>query len=200
MSIEENIARAKELLKAHRPEFILLDIGLPDGNGIEFAKMVKIQNSSQKIIFLSAQNSPDIKLEGLEVGAEDFITKPFRLKELMLRLKKLTTRQVEEKNELTHFSAGALEVWFDRYEAKRGDGEIISLGQKDCEILKLLVENKNTVLARELIIETVWGEDGYPSNRTVDNYIVRLRRWAETDSEAIEILSVRSVGYKLVVK
>ena len=99
----KNIARAKELLKAHRLEFILLDIGLPDGNGIEFAKKVKIQNSSQKIIFLSAQNSPDIKLEGLEVGAEDYITKPFRLKELMLRLKSSPPGKLKRKMNLLTF-------------------------------------------------------------------------------------------------
>ena len=93
----KNLARAQELLKAHGHEFILLDIGLPDGNGIEFAKKVKLQNSAQKIIFLSAQNSPDIKLEGLEVGAEDYITKPFRLKELMLETKKLTTQRLKRR-------------------------------------------------------------------------------------------------------
>ena len=117
----------------------------------------------------------------------------------MLRLKSSRLQRSEKKNELNYFSAGKLRFGLIVTKQKKRMA-IISLGQKDCEILKLLVENKNTVLARELIIETVWGEDGYPSNRTVDNYIVRLRRWAETDSEALEILSVRSVGYKLVVK
>ena len=130
MLLGKKSSKSSGAFKSSWAEFILLDIGLPDGNGIEFAKKVKLQNSAQKIIFLSAQNSPDIKLEGLEVGAEDYITKPFRLKELMLRLKKLTTQRSEKKNELNYFSAGKLEVWFDRYEAKKADGDIISLGQR----------------------------------------------------------------------
>ena len=93
---------------------------------------MKLQNSAQKIIFLSAQNSPDIKLEGLEVGAEDYITKPFRLKELMLRLKKLTTQRSEKKNELNYFSPENSRFGLIVTKQKR-DGDIISLGQKDCD-------------------------------------------------------------------
>jgi two-component system, OmpR family, alkaline phosphatase synthesis response regulator PhoP len=180
---------------------VLMDIGLPDGNGIELAKSFRKQRKNFCLLFLSAQNDPQTRLEGLELGADDYITKPFDLRELNLRLNRI----FEMKKHFSYFQEeiiiGELSIWFKRYELKAANGMLISLSQKECGILELLYRHKNEVVSREKIINDIWGVDAYPSNRTVDNYIVKLRKWTETDkSQKIKIISARGVGYKLELK
>lgn len=177
---------------------ILMDIGLPDGNGLALAKEFRELRKDFVLLFLSALNDPNTRLEGLEIGAEDYITKPFELKELTIRLNRII-KSIEKTNEETEqIEHGDLVIWFNRYEVQDGVGNIVNLSQKECAILKLLYFNKNKVISRDEIINEVWGEDAFPSNRTVDNYIVKLRKWCETDSEqTINIESIRGIGYKL---
>lgn len=183
-------------------DICLLDIGLPDGNGLELGRLISHQFSTTKILFLSAQNSPDIKLEGLELGAIDYITKPFRLKELLIRLNKFEPVQPNstKMNSLEYFKMGKIEIDFKKFTMTNGSKETIHLGVKENGILKALCERANEVLPREELIEKIWGEDSFPSNRTVDNYIVKLRKWIECENEQLEIQNVRGVGYKLIIK
>lgn len=196
-SLASSVQEAKELFKNEMPQIVLMDIGLPDGNGIDLAKEFKTKNDQLILLFLSALNDPEVRVKGLELGAEDYITKPFALKELTLRMERLlATKELGD-----HFLFGSLEIHFDRFELVDAAGSVRPLGKKDAAILRLLLDKKNQVVTREEIIENVWGHDQFPSNRTVDNYIVGLRKWAETDSTTpLSIQSVRGVGYKLNIK
>lgn len=183
------------------PTVVLMDIGLPDGDGIELAKELRQTRQNFVLLFLSAQNDPEIKYQGLEMGAEDYITKPFDLRELMIRLKKALSTHKNLSEYQSEVKISNLTIRFKNYEVVTADNKTISLGQKECAILELLYTKKNEVVSRDDIITKIWGEDAYPSNRTVDNYIVRLRKWIETDTTGnVAIKSVRGVGYQLIIK
>lgn len=191
---------AIELFSNFRPHVILMDIGLPDGNGLQLAREFRKERKDFVLLFLSAQNDPETKVEGLEIGAEDYITKPFALKELTLRLKRILSTQSQVNKLPDEIVHGNLKIWFKQYEVQDAHGQILSLSQKECAILELLYTKKNEAVDREEIIEKIWGDDKFPSNRTVDNYIVKLRKWCETDVKGkIEIQSIRSIGYKLII-
>lgn len=178
-------------------DIALLDIGLPDGDGIELAKQMKEQTPETAFMFLSAQNDPDIKVKGLDLGAQDYMTKPFNIKELSFRLEKILSfyKQNLGSEEL---SFGPLKIWFKRYQVQDGKGNILNFGTKEVEILKLLIDSSPNVVSRDEIITKIWGINANPSYRTVDNYIVTLRKWAETDPENhLQIQSVRGIGYKI---
>lgn len=176
----------------------LLDIGLPDGSGLDFGKKLRKQSSQTVLLFLSALNDPETKVQGLEIGAEDYITKPFALKEITLRLERLLKNREITASLPEEITLGSLKIRFRQFEVVDGFGESIALSQKECAILEMLYQNKNEAVNRDDIIEKIWGEDKYPSQRTVDNYIVKLRKWCETDqTKTVEIQSIRSIGYKL---
>lgn len=196
----KNAKEAREFFKSEQPGVILMDIGLPDGNGLELAREFRKLRKDFVLLFLSALNDPETKVEGLEIGADDYITKPFALKELILRLNRILSSQSEINKLPEEISHGPLKIWFKRYEVQDAQGNVISLSQKECAILELLYTKKNNAVDREEIIEKIWGEDKFPSNRTVDNYIVKLRKWCESDGKNnLEIQSIRSIGYKLIV-
>lgn len=192
--------KAKELFVLHSPILILMDIGLPDTSGLVLAKEFRKLRKDFFLLFLSAQNDPEIRVQGLEIGAEDYITKPFALRELILRLE----RVFKSKNNLDHLpdkvSFGPLSILFKSFELIGAKGNKIPISQKECGILEVLYNNKNKAVTREDIIDAVWGKEIFPSNRTVDNYIVKLRKWAETDlKKSVEIQSIRGIGYKLAI-
>ena len=191
---------AREIFNLQRPSVILMDIGLPDGNGLDLAREFRKFRKDFVLLFLSALNDPETKVEGLEIGADDYITKPFALKELILRLNRILNSQSEINKLPEEISHGRLKIWFKRYEVQDASGSVLTLSQKECAILELLYKKKNEAVDREEIIEKIWGEDKFPSNRTVDNYIVKLRKWCETDpTKNLEIQSIRSIGYKLII-
>ncbi len=193
-------AEAQTYFKSKSPSVILMDIGLPDTNGIILAKIFRELRKDFVLLFLSALNDPEIKVEALEIGAEDYITKPFALKELILRLDRILKTQLNLKTLPEEIKHGGLKIWFSRYEVQDFEGIILALSQKECAILELLYKKQNHAITREEIIEQIWGEDKFPSNRTVDNYIVKLRKWCESDPhKSIEIQSIRSIGYKLII-
>jgi len=197
----ENAQMAREFFANNNPRIILMDIGLPDGNGLDLAREFRALRKDFVLLFLSAQNDPETKVSGLELGAEDYITKPFALKELMLRLAKILKNDSDLKNFPDEINHGKLKIFFKRYEIHGANGEVIPLNQKECGILEILYRKKNSAVTRDEIIENVWGQDAFPSNRTVDNYIVKLRRWSETDTDNnIEIRSIRGIGYQLITK
>ncbi len=201
VSLGTSVLEGKNLAQEIKPTVAILDIGLPDGSGIDLAKYLRQEFKECAILFCSAMNDPLLKVEALELGAEDYITKPFDLRELTLRLERiLKNRQLTFQNPDEH-SFGKLKFWPKRFELADGDNKTISLGQKECAILELLLERKNEVVSRDEMIELIWGEDSFPTNRTVDNYIVKLRKWTDSDdSESIKIQSIRSIGYKLELK
>ncbi len=192
---------AEEQFHQLSPHIVLMDIGLPDGNGLELAKKLRKSRQSFVLLFLSAWNDPETKLEGLEIGADDYITKPFALKELSLRLKRILKFQQDYNQLPEEIVIGKLKIWFRRFEVENAQGKTIMLSQKECHILELLYRNKNAVVSRDLIIDQIWGENAYTSNRTIDNYIVNLRKWCDSDNtQQLRILSIRGVGYKMTIE
>lgn len=199
--LASNAKEAQDIFDKQHPDIILMDIGLPDGDGLSLAKKMRQERSNVILFFVSAQNDPQVRVEGLEIGADDYITKPFALKELIYRLTKAIKMQEDNQGQADEIVLGALKIWFKRYQVQDAHQQIINLSQKECEILKILYQRKNEAVEREEIINRVWGEDKFPSNRTVDNYIVKLRKWSETDPDkTIEIQTIRAIGYKLNIK
>ena len=192
---------ALELFHYHGPSIVLMDVQLPDGNGFNLAKEFRSLRKDFTLLFLSAQNDPSSRLKGLEMGAEDYITKPFELQELTLRLKRILKFRKDVlsfKNEISH---GPLKIHFSHYEVIDAQGNNIPLSHKECEILKYLYSRREEAVNREDIIHHIWGEHEHPSTRTVDNYIVTLRKWCETDkAQSLCIQSIRGVGYKLSIQ
>lgn len=201
VELAANCQEARAKFEDMRPAIVILDIGLPDGNGIDLAREFRKIRKDCVLLFCTALNDPTLRVEGLELGAEDYITKPFELKELTLRLDRiLKSRQITLHNP-DEYRFGKLIFWPKRFEIQDADGSISSLGQKECAILELLLEKKNDVVARDEMIESIWGENSFPTNRTIDNYIVKLRKWADSDQNSeLKITSVRGIGYKLELK
>lgn len=201
-ALARNAEQARKEFSApgERAQVVLMDIGLPDANGLDLAKEFRALRKDFVLLFLSAQNDPETKFSGLEMGAEDYITKPFDLRELMLRLDRILKSRSQQEDLPEEIALGDLKMWPKRYEVMDGDGNILDLGQKEQSILETLYLNANQVVSRDDMIENVWGENSFPSNRTVDNYIVKLRKWLESSkTKTARIVSARGVGYKLEI-
>lgn len=200
VELAKSVAEANKLfnIKFH---VVLMDINLPDGDGLTLAKELREKNQNFVLLFLSAQNDPETKYQGLELGAEDYITKPFDLRELNLRLNRILKNSQRFELMKSVIPLGNLKIMFSRFQVIDANGVVINLSQKECSILELLYNNKEQVVSRDDIINSIWGEDSFPSNRTVDNYIVKLRKWLESDLKRhIQIKSIRGVGYTLTTK
>ena len=198
VELATSCAEARTKFIDTHPAVAILDIGLPDGSGIDLAREFRQKRKDCVLLFCTALNDPSLRVEGLELGAEDYITKPFELKELTLRLDRiLKSRQITLHNP-DEYRFGKLLFWPKRFEIQDAQGAVSPLGQKECAILELLLTKKNEVVARDEMIENIWGENSFPTNRTIDNYIVKLRKWADSDMlSEFKITSVRGIGYKL---
>ena len=178
----------------------ILDVGLPDGSGFEVAKVIREKRPATAILFLTAFNNAEDRIKGLELGAEDYVAKPFHLKELLLRIRNVLKRAKAYKDGEQEVKVGRALIRFHQYEAIVGDYHI-SLSQKECALLKLLVDRAGEVVSRDEILNEVWSDGEFPTTRTVDNFIVKLRRIVEVnDSEPQIIRSVRGVGYQLILE
>lgn len=186
---------------SHRKfDLAILDVGLPDGSGFEVAKILRKNQPSTAIIFLTAFGSPEDRVRGLELGAEDYIVKPFHLKELLLRVNNGLKRAkyLAEAKLSEGVQIGKAKVYFAKFEAHI-ENEILSLTHKEIALLKLLFERRGRVVSRDDILNSIWSENEFPTSRTVDNFIMRLRRLVEIDPEnPLVIKSIRGVGYQLV--
>lgn len=181
-------------------DLIILDVMLPEMDGINVTETIRISNNEVPILILSAKNSSADRVLGLKKGADDYLTKPFNLEELLLRVNKLIdkNKKLQEKSTIGDtYSFGGNTIDFKAQEATKPNGEKISLSKKETMLLKLLIENKNEVVAREKILQAVWGYNVYPTTRTIDNFILSFRKYFEEDSRNPKYFhSVRGVGYK----
>lgn len=181
-------------------DLIVLDIMIPGIDGIGVAENVRLSNNDVPILMLSAKSSSAEKVLGLKKGADDYITKPFNLEELLLRVKKLISKnkKLQDKESIDeYYQFGKNKVDFKAQSATNFRGETIELSKKEVMLLKLLLENKNDVVPREKILQSVWGYNVYPTTRTVDNFILSFRKYFEEDSRSPRYFhSIRSVGYK----
>lgn len=191
---------ALRVLEQEHFELIILDIMLPEMDGITVAENIRIRNLEIPILMLSARNSSADRVLGLKKGADDYLTKPFNLEELLLRVAKLIEKnqKLQDRNLLNdQFRFGSNLIDFKAQQATGVDGNTIELSKKETMLLKLLIENKHEVVTRERILNIVWGYQVYPTTRTIDNFILGFRKYFEPDSRNPRYFqSVRGVGYK----
>ncbi|MFT3678444.1 MAG: response regulator transcription factor [Chitinophagaceae bacterium] len=190
-------------LNAVRDEYfdlIVLDVMLPEMDGISVAETIRISNNEVPILILSAKNSSADRVLGLKKGADDYLTKPFNLEELLLRVHKLIDKNKRLQDRSTvgnSYTFGDNIINFKAQEATTRSNGKIQLSKKETMLLKLLIENKNEVVPREKILQAVWGYNVYPTTRTIDNFILNFRKYFEEDSRNPRYFhSVRGVGYK----
>jgi two-component system, OmpR family, alkaline phosphatase synthesis response regulator PhoP len=181
-------------------DLIIMDIMLPEIDGINVTQNIRITNNEVPILILSAKNTSEDKVLGLKKGADDYLTKPFNLEELLLRVQKLINKnkRLQDKSTIGDtYTFGGHSINFKAQEAVTAKGERIELSKKESMLLKLLIENKNEVVPREKILQSVWGYNVYPTTRTIDNFILSFRKYFEEDSRNPKHFhSVRGVGYK----
>lgn len=181
-------------------DLIIMDIMIPEVDGITVTETIRLQNNEVPILILSAKNASADKVLGLKKGADDYLTKPFNLEELLLRVQKLIekNKKMLDKDSIgDSYTFGKNIIDFKGQEAINKNGERIQISKKESMLLKLLIENKNEVVTREKILQTVWGYNVYPTTRTIDNFILSFRKYFEDDSRNPRYFhSVRGVGYK----
>ena len=191
--------KAIATFKEHPLDLVILDIMIPSVNGIDVRENIRLQNSTIPIMFLSAKSRSEDRIMGLKKGGDDYLTKPFNLEELILRVGNLLNRSVtNDRKALVEYSFGTNTIFFDSYEAVGRAGRF-TLTNKEALLLKLLIENEGEVVSRERILQTVWGYTVYPSTRTIDNFILAFRRYFEEDQKNPKFfISLRGVGYKFI--
>lgn len=195
----DNGKKAIKILDEQHFDLLILDIMLPEVDGLQIAEHVRLTNFEVPIIFLTAKDSPGERVEGLKRGGDDYITKPFNLEELLLRVKNVLRRsQKEEDKGVEEYEFGGNKINFMTYEVKTPEKEF-ELTKKEAMLLKLLIDRKGEVVSRQQILQSVWGYDVYPSTRTIDNFILSFRKYFEKDSKNPKYFhSVRGVGYKFI--
>jgi two-component system alkaline phosphatase synthesis response regulator PhoP len=181
-------------------DLIIMDVMLPEIDGISVTETIRLTNREVPILMLSARDSSDYRIAGLRKGADDYLTKPFHLEELLLRIGKLIEKNNKQKQvaslpEKFEFGGNVLDFGLRRVTTFRG--EKLQLTKKEWLLLRLLLENKGEVVPREKILQMVWGYQVYPNTRTIDNFILNFRKYFEQDSKQPRYFhSVRGVGYR----
>ena len=181
-------------------DLIVLDIMLPEMDGITVCETIRMQHNDVPIMFLSARNTSADRVEGLKKGGDDYMTKPFNLEELLLRVDKLITKNKKIKEPQSvgdTYQFDGCRIDFAAHECVDKDGQRQELSKKEAALLKLLVEHEGEVVSREQILQIVWGYNVYPTTRTIDNFILNFRKYFEKDSRNPEHFhSIRGIGYK----
>jgi two-component system alkaline phosphatase synthesis response regulator PhoP len=178
-----------------RFDLIILDVMLPEVSGFEICKAIR-HHHTVPVLFLSAKGTTEDRVAGLKLGANDYLSKPFDLEELLLRVQNLI--HLNRKEQSTDVIIGNKKVNFSTFEVDDLDLKTkITISKKEKELLKLFIENEGKVISRDELLDRVWGRDQFPTSRTVDNYILALRKIFEPNpKEPIYFHSIRSVGYK----
>ena len=191
--------KAMKVFHEQHFDLVILDVMLPEIDGFQICDQIRVINAEIPVLFLTAKDSPKDRVTGLKRGADDYLTKPFNIEELQLRISNLIKRSKRAQDESgvdTYTFKNGQWINFQTYVAKGQQGEF-NLTKKEAMLLKLLVERKDEVVSRNQILQTVWGYDVYPSTRTIDNFILSFRKYFEPDpKEPLYFHSVRGVGYK----
>ena len=202
--VAEDGKKAIELWENQRFDLILLDVMLPNVDGLTVCETIRLKDSEIPILILSAKGTSSDRIQGLKAGADDYLLKPFNLEELLLRIQILikkgeklrqTRPEVNDK-----FAFGDDWIDFSTYEFKGIKNQSGQLTAREIQLLKLLIERKNEVVSRDTILELIWGVDVYPSTRTIDNYLLNFRKYFEQDPKSPQYFqSVRGIGYKFIL-
>jgi two-component system, OmpR family, alkaline phosphatase synthesis response regulator PhoP len=189
----------KQIQSAHY-DLIILDIMLPSLDGFSITERMRLNNNQTPILILSAKNTSSNRVQGLKLGADDYLTKPFNLEELLLRVAKLIQKQAQQAKttpQVDRYQFKGHSIDFNASEVLLASGQKITLTKRELLLLKLLIEQKNTVVTREKILQLVWGYQVFPNTRTIDNFILNFRKYFELDPKHPKhFISMRGVGYK----
>jgi DNA-binding response OmpR family regulator len=195
----KNGKEALQLFEKERPDFVCLDVMMPGASGYDVCRGIRAQNENVPLIFISAKSEEIDKVLGLELGADDFIVKPFGVKEVVARIRAVTRRCLARRKDPApdaSFSLHDLEVFPAKLRARRGD-ETIELSLREVKLLELFHQNKGVVLDRNTIFNACWGLNYLPSSRTLDQHISKLRKRIEADpSNPTIIRTVHGAGYR----
>lgn len=195
----ENGIKGLELAKQLRPDLVILDVMLPMMDGYEICKRIRMEGITSPVMMLTVKDEEVDKVLGLELGADDYMTKPFSVKELSARVKAHLRRVEDYQNEMSVYRFDNIELDFKKYEARK-DGKDLGLTPLELKILELMIAKKGQVITRDEFLDHVWGVDNLSvSHRTVDSHIAHIRKKVEADpSKPQYIRSVHSIGYKFV--
>ncbi len=189
-----------KMVKNEYFDLIVLDIMLPEMDGITVCETIRMQHNDVPILFLSARNTGADRVEGLKKGGDDYLTKPFNLEELLLRVDKLIVKnkKIKEPQAMGDiYEFDGYKIDFAAHEFTDRNNTHQELSKKEAALLKLLIEHEGEVVSREQILQIVWGYNVYPTTRTIDNFILNFRKFFERDSRNPKHFhSIRGVGYK----
>lgn len=195
--VSDNGEDGLAMILEESPDLVLLDLMLPRMDGVALCRKVREQNRQTPIIMLTAKGHLTDKVTGLEVGADDYVTKPFSLHELLARIRAVLRRVGERESDPQSSRIGDVALDLEGCEVVR-DGIATPISHRESEILRILLENQGKVVSRDLLLNQVWGLDRFPTTRTVDNHIVRLRKLIEPDPKNPHwIVTIHGMGYKL---
>jgi DNA-binding response OmpR family regulator len=179
-------------------DLILLDLILPDMDGMELCKKLRDEDIRVPIIMVTSRKDEIDKIIGLEIGADDYITKPFNMRELLARMKALLRRVSFDSGKLSKYSFGNISVDFKKFEALK-DGKPIKLSATEFRVLHYFIQHEGEVISRDKFLDDVWGYDSFPTTRTVDNFILSLRKKIEDNpTEPKYLITVYKIGYKFI--
>jgi len=187
-----------EKASTEKPDIILLDVMLPLMSGLDVCRTLRNRGIETPILMLTARGEEMDKVVGLEVGADDYVTKPFSIKELLARVRAHLRRSSKQLVELESFSFGDVELNFKKLTARKG-GQALDVSAREFEILRYLIRHRGETVTRDQLLDEVWGYDSTPITRTVDNHIAKLRQKIEQDpSEPRHIVTVHRLGYRFI--
>ena len=193
-------ATALKKVKEAYFDLVLLDVMLPELDGFDVSEHIRLNNIETPILMLSARSGSADRVTGLKKGADDYLTKPFNLEELLLRVEKLIDKNKKLSDRSTVndvLTLGGNTIDFKSQKATNFQGQEIQLSKKEIMLLRLMMEYKNEVVSREKILQAVWGYQVFPTTRTIDNFILNFRKYFEKDPKnPVHFLSIRSVGYR----
>ncbi len=186
-----------ERLRSEPFDLVVLDVMMPNMDGIELCAQLRRSGVQTPVLFLTVKDGAEDRVRGFEAGGDDYLSKPFHLKELLLRVAAILRRSSWYQGNASALEFGGNRIDFKTYEARAWDGSEHALTHKEAMILKALNEHAGGIVTREDILDRVWGYEVFPSTRTIDNFIVRLRKRFERNPEQpAHFHTVRGVGYR----
>jgi DNA-binding response OmpR family regulator len=187
-----------EKASTEKPDIILLDVMLPLMSGLDVCRTLRARGIETPILMLTARSEETDTVVGLEVGADDYVTKPFSIKELLARIRAHLRRATKQVADSESFTFGEVELNFKKYVARK-NGQPLDLSAREFEILRYLIRRRGEIVTRDQLLDEVWGYDSMPVTRTVDNHIAKLRQKIEQDpSQPQHIITVHRIGYRFI--
>ena len=187
---------AYRLIKEKKPDLVILDLMLPKLSGYEVCRQIRAERNSTPVLMLTARGEETDRVVGLDLGADDYVTKPFSVRELLARVRALLRRTQPAKTGVDQVTVGDVIIDFRRYEARKAN-QPLEMTRREFQLLHALASRPGEVVTRDELLDRVWGLEAFPTTRTIDNHIAGLRAKLERDpAEPRHLLTVRGVGYK----